>query len=57
MMHSLLDWFASLGLFGVFGLMVLESSIVPVPSELVMIPAGILAARGDYTLMSVILVG
>lgn len=36
-----------LGYFEIALLMALESSLFPVPSELVMIPAGYLAARGD----------
>ena len=57
MIASLLDWFATLGLTGIFVLMTLESSIVPIPSELVMIPAGIIAAQGKYSLWAVILLG
>jgi membrane protein DedA with SNARE-associated domain len=57
MVQSLLDIFASLGLTGVFVLMTLESSLVPIPSELVMLPAGILAAQGVYSPWLVILVG
>jgi membrane protein DedA with SNARE-associated domain len=45
MIQSLLDLFASFGLVGICMLMALESSLIPIPSELVMIPAGILAAQ------------
>ena len=47
MLHSLIDslmnYFGTIGYFDIFVLMTLESSIFPVPSELVMIPAGISA--------------
>lgn len=37
------------GFFLIFFFMTLESSFVPFPSEVVMIPAGFLAARGELT--------
>ena len=40
------DWVAQLGYVEIFVLMALESSLFPVPSELVMIPAGYLSAQG-----------
>lgn len=50
-MSAFSEWIASLAAqmsYGhVFWLMALESSLFPVPSELVMIPAGYLAARGQ----------
>ena len=45
----------TLGYFGVFILMALESMIAPVPSELVMPFAGFLIVRGDFTAGPVIL--
>ncbi len=49
-MDALFDWvaqlYAHLGYGQIVFLMALESSVFPVPSELVMIPAGYLAAEG-----------
>jgi membrane protein DedA with SNARE-associated domain len=50
-MHVFTAWVeqyvAQLGYAEIFFLMALESSLFPVPSELVMIPAGYLARRGE----------
>jgi membrane protein DedA with SNARE-associated domain len=50
-MQAFGDWLesvlAQLGYWEIAFLMALESSLFPVPSELVMIPAGYLAVRGD----------
>lgn len=46
MIENLLALFENLGYSGIVILMLLESTVVPVPSELVMIPAGVLAAQG-----------
>jgi len=45
--HWLLDRFRDLGYPGIIILMAMESSVLPVPSELVMPPAGYLAAKGE----------
>lgn len=49
-MHELIDWLLNtiggMGYWGIFLLMAMESSILPVPSELVMPPAGYLAQQG-----------
>ena len=51
MLQALFDWvgelYANLGYVEITFLMALESSLFPVPSELVMIPAGYLAATGQ----------
>lgn len=48
--HWLLDRFRDLGYPGIVILMAMESSVLPVPSELVMPPAGYLAAKGEMNL-------
>lgn len=60
-MHELIDWLLttmnSLGYPGIFILMAMESSIIPVPSELVMPPAGYLAHQGSMNIWLAILMG
>jgi membrane protein DedA with SNARE-associated domain len=60
-MHHLLQvwfsWVEQWGYVGVFLLMALESSIVPVPSEIVMPPAAYFAAQGQLSMPGVILAG
>ncbi len=47
---------SSLGYFGLFILMAAESTMIPLPSELVMPFAGYLAYRGDFEFIYVILI-
>ncbi|MEK7668448.1 MAG: DedA family protein, partial [Gemmatimonadota bacterium] len=47
----LVEGIGALGYPGIVLLMALESSVFPVPSELVMPPAGYLAARGEMNLL------
>lgn len=60
-MHHLLQvwfsWVENWGYLGIFLLMALESSIVPVPSEVVMPPAAYFAAQGQLSMAGVILAG
>jgi len=60
-MHALVQWLldsiGSMGYPGIFLLMAMESSIIPVPSELVMPPAGYLAFQGKMNMAAAILCG
>lgn len=53
----MLDIIEYLGYFGIFILMAIESSILPLPSEVVMIPAGYLAMQGKMDIMLAIVAG
>ena len=61
MMHTLVQWLldtiGAMGYPGIFLLMAMESSIIPVPSELVMPPAGYLAYQGKMNMAVAILCG
>jgi membrane protein DedA with SNARE-associated domain len=50
----LLDRFRDLGYPGIVVLMAIESSMLPLPSELVMPPAGYLAAKGEMSFAVVV---
>jgi membrane protein DedA with SNARE-associated domain len=60
-MHVLVQWLldtiGAMGYPGIFLLMAMESSIIPVPSELVMPPAGYLAYQGKMNMAVAILCG
>jgi len=59
--HTLTQWLlntiGAMGYPGIFMLMAMESSIIPVPSELVMPPAGYLAYQGKMNMAAAILCG
>ena len=60
-MHHLLEiwygWVRDGGYWGIVLLMAMESSIIPVPSEIVIPPAAFLAAQGQLSFPGVILAG
>lgn len=55
--HYWIELLAQSGFWGIFALMAIESSVIPLPSEVVMLPAGALAAQGKMNLWSVIAAG
>lgn len=61
MIHTLVQWLldtiGAMGYPGILLLMAMESSIIPVPSELVMPPAGYLAYLGQMNMAVAILCG
>lgn len=61
MLHEIINWLittiGAMGYTGIFLLMAMESSIVPIPSEIIMPPAGYLVQQGQMNLALVILSG
>lgn len=56
-MSWFVDVIAQFGYLGIFFLMFLESSLFPLPSEVVMVPAGYLVSQGTMNIYLVILAG
>ncbi len=54
---TIVSYIGDMGYWGIFLLMFLESTFFPFPSEIIMIPAGYLAFKGDMNLYLIILAG
>ena len=55
--NTIVGYIGDMGYWGIFLLMFLESTFFPFPSEIIMIPAGYLAYKGEMNLYIVVLVG
>lgn len=54
---SVTQFISSIGYFGVFVLMALESAAIPVPSELIMTFSGYLAYQGIFDFTAIVIIG
>src|SRR5207244_13312118 len=61
MVEQFIDWLLrgllDLGYLGIVALMAVESSVLPLPSELVMPPAGYWVAKGEMSAVAVVACG
>ena len=55
--NTIVSYIGDMGYWGIFLLMFLESTFFPFPSEIIMIPAGYLAYKGDMNLYMVVFMG
>jgi membrane protein DedA with SNARE-associated domain len=55
--NTLVHYIGGMGYWGIFLLMFLESTFFPFPSEVIMIPAGYLAFKGEMNLYWIVIVG
>lgn len=56
-LHHLVLFIEGIGYLGIFIGMFLESTFIPVPSEIIMIPAGMSAAQGTMNIYAIIALG
>jgi len=54
---TIVSYIGDMGYWGIFLLMFLESTFFPFPSEIIMIPAGYLAFKGDMNIYMVVFMG
>ncbi|MFZ2727017.1 MAG: DedA family protein [Methylococcaceae bacterium] len=61
MLHEIINWLvntiSAMGYSGLFLLMAMESSLIPIPSEIIMPPAGYLVQQGKMNMALVIISG
>jgi len=55
--NTIVNYVGDMGYLGIFLLMFLESTFFPFPSEVIMIPAGYLAFKGEMNIYMVVLIG
>ena len=55
--NTIVSYIGDMGYWGIFLLMFLESTFFPFPSEIIMIPAGYLAFKGEMNIYLIILAG
>ena len=55
--NTIVSYIGDMGYWGIFLLMFLESTFFPFPSEIIMIPGGYLAYKGEMNIYIVVLVG
>ena len=55
--ETIVQYIGDMGYWGIFLLMFLESTFFPFPSEIIMIPAGYLAFKGEMNVYIVVLIG